>query len=120
MATIEFDILEFMSGLTGFTFSKAVLKRIALKRGVAEVTDYSQLTRRDEALLTADLLLTAYFSPNVWASYDESHGNFSKKVGSQTIYNKDALLDYIQDIYDEYEDETQVPNAAQVFFRNDI
>ena len=123
MAAIEFDILEYMSGLTGFTFDKAVLTRIALERGVNGVTEYSELTKRDRDLITADLLLTAYLSPNVWASFDQSHGSFKKSIGSQTMYNKEEILDYLRGIYEEYEDEMldEVPdNSAHVFFRNDI
>ena len=55
MAAIEFDILQYMSGLTGFTFDKAVLVRIALERGVEEVTEYDELTKRDRDFITADL-----------------------------------------------------------------
>ena len=123
MAAIEFDILQYMSGLTGFTFDKAVLVRIALERGVAEVTAFDQLTKRDRDLITADLLLTAYLSPNIWASFDQSHGSYKKGIGSQTMYNKEEILDYLRGIYEEYEDEKldEVPdNSAHVFFRNDI
>lgn len=123
MAAIEFDILQYMSGLTGFTFDKAVLTRIALERGVSTVTAYSQLTKRDRDLMTADLLLTAYLSPTVWASFDQSHGSYKKGVGSQTMYNKDEILDYLRGIYEEYDDPMldEVPdNSAHVFFRNDI
>lgn len=123
MAAIEFDILQYMSGLTGFTFDKAVLVRIALERGVAEVTEYDELTKRDRDLITADLLLTAYLSPNIWASYDQSHGSYKKGIGSQTMYNKDEILDWLRGIYEEYEDPMidQLPdNSARVFFRNDI
>lgn len=123
MAAIEFDILQYMSGLTGFTFDKAVLTRIALERGVDQVTAYSQLTKRQKDLITADMLLTAYLSPNVWASFDQSHGSYKKGIGSQTMYNKEEILDYLRGIYEEYEDEKldEVPdNSAHVFFRNDI
>lgn len=123
MAAIEFDILQYMSGLTGFTFDKAVLTRIALERGVAEVTEFDELTKRDRDLITADLLLTAYLSPNIWASFDQSHGSYKKGIGSQTMYNKEEILDYLRGIYEEYEDEKldEVPdNSAHVFFRNDI
>lgn len=123
MAAIEFDILRYMSGLTGFTFDKAVLERIAFQRGVNEVTSYSQLTKRDEDLMTADLLLTAYLSPNVWASFDQSHGSYKKGIGSQTMYNKEEILDWLRGIYEEYEDPMldELPdNSAHVFFRNDI
>ena len=123
MAAIEFDLLQYMSGLTGFTFDKAVLVRIALERGVSEVTAFDQLTKRDRDLITADLLLTAYLSPNIWASFDQSHGSYKKGIGSQTMYNKEEILDYLRGIYEEYEDEKldEVPdNPAHVFFRNDI
>lgn len=123
MAAIEFDILQYMSGLTGFTFDKAVLVRIALKRGVDEVTEYSEIDERTEDLITADLLLTAYLSPNVWASFDQSHGSYKKGIGSQTMYNKEEILDYLRGIYEQYDDPMleKVPdNSAHVFFRNDI
>lgn len=123
MAAIEFDILQYMSGLTGFTFDKAVLTRIALERGVAEVTEYDELTKRDRDLITADLLLTAYLSPNVWASYSQEHGSNKKGIGSQTMYNKDEILDWLRGIYEEYDDpmiNQLLDNSARVFFRNDI
>ena len=123
MAAIEFDILQYMSGLTGFTFDKAVLTRIALDRGVSEVTDYDELTQRDKDLITADLLLTAYLSPTIWASFTQSHGSYKKGVGSQTMYNKEEILDWIRGIYDKYEDPMidQLPDdSAHVFFRDDI
>jgi len=122
MAAIEFDILQYMSGLTGFTFDKAVLTRIALKRGVNEVTAYSQITERTEDLITADLLLTAYLSPTIWASFDQSHGSYKKGIGAQSMYNKDKILDYLRGVYELYDDPmlAKVPDSAFVTFRNDI
>lgn len=123
MAAIEFDILQYMSGLTGFTFDKAVLVRIALDRGVSEVTEYDELTKRDKDLITADLLLAAYLSPTVWASFNQAHGSYKKGIGSQTMYNKEEILDWLRGIYEEYEDPMldKLPdNSAKVFFRNDI
>ena len=81
----KFDILEYLSGLTGFVFDKAVLKRIALDRGVADVSGYDGLTTETKQLLMADVLYAAYLSPNVWASQTNTHDNFSKSIGSQTI-----------------------------------
>lgn len=123
MAVIEFDILQYMSGLTGFTFDKAVLERIALDRGVAEVTEYDELSQQDKDLITADLLLTAYLSPTIWASFTQSHGSYKKGVGSQSMYNKEEILDWLRGIYEKYEDpmlEMVPDNSAKVFFRNDI
>lgn len=103
----KFDILEYLSGLTSFVFDKAVLKRIALDRGVMNVTDYSELDVKTKDLLRADLLLAAYLSPNVWASATHSHGSFSQTVGSQTIYveEKERIYNMLLNIYGKYEDE---------------
>lgn len=103
----KFDILEYLSGLTSFVFDKAVLKRIALDRGVMNVTDYSELDVKTKDLLRADLLLAAYLSPNVWASATHSHGSFSQTVGSQTIYveEKERIYNMLRNIYGKYEDE---------------
>lgn len=123
MAVIEFNILQYMSGLTGFTFDKAVLQRIALDRGVAEVTEYEELTKKDKDLITADLLLAAYLSPTIWASFTQSHGSYKKGVGSQSMYNKEEMLDWLRGIYEKYEDpmlEMVPDNSAKLFFRNDI
>lgn len=101
-----FDIIEYLSGLTGFVFDKAVLKRIALDRDVLEVTDYSELSNKTKDLLRADLMFVAYYSPNVWASSQHSHGSYSKTIGAQTIHteDKERLYNSFVNIYKKYED----------------
>lgn len=101
-----FDIIEYLSGLTMYTFDKAVLKRIALERGVDEVTSYDELDEKTKDLLRADLLYAAYLSPNVWASSTQSHGSYTKSIGSQTIYSEDKerLYNTFVNIYKKYED----------------
>lgn len=103
----EFDIIEYLSGLTGFVFDKAVLKRIAYDRNVIEVTDYEELDDKTKDLLRADLLFTAYFSPNIWASSTQSHGSYTKSIGGQTIYtaDKERLYNTFVRIYSKYEDD---------------
>ena len=103
----KFDILEYLSGLTGFVFDKAVLKRIALDRGVYSVQSYVELTIQDKDLLKADLLLVAYLSPNVWASSTHAHGSYSQTIGSQTIYieEKERIYNQFINIYKKYDDE---------------
>ena len=103
----KFDIIEYLSGLTGFVFDKAVLKRIALDRGVYGVQCFSELTQQDKDLMRADLLLVAYLSPNVWASSTHAHGSFSETIGSQTVYTEDKERIYNQfiNIYKKYDDE---------------
>lgn len=101
-----FDIIEYLSGLTQFVFDKAVLKRIAYDRDVVNVTDYEELDDRTKDLLRADLLYTAYMSPNVWASSTNSHGSYTKSIGSQTIYveEKERLYNTFVGIYKKYDD----------------
>lgn len=101
-----FDIIEYLSGITMFTFDKAVLKRIALDRNVADVTEYIFLDTKTKDLLKADLLYAAYLSPNVWASSTHSHGSYTKTIGSQTIYSEDKerLYNTFVDIYKKYDD----------------
>ena len=103
----DFDIIEYLSGLTEFVFDKSVLKRIALDRDVEEVTDYEELDKKMKDLLRADLLYAAYVSPNVWAGVSTSHGNFSKSIGGQTLSGKDKerLYNIIFHIYEKYGDE---------------
>ena len=103
----KFDILEYLSGLTGFVFDKAVLKRIALDRGAYSVQSYGELTQQDKDLLKADLLLVAYLSPNVWASSTHAHGSYSQTIGSQTIYieEKERIYNQFINIYKKYDDE---------------
>ena len=102
-----FDIIEYISGLTQFIFDKAVFKRIALDRGVSEVTSVNELTQKDKDLLRADLLYTAYLSPNIWASSTQSHGSYTKSIGGQTIHtaDKERLYNTFVNIYSKYEDD---------------
>lgn len=104
--TDNFNIIEYLSGLTGFTFDKAVLQRIAFDRGVESVNSYALLDEQKKDLLRADLLYTAYLSPNVWASASHSHGSFSKTIGSQTLYTEDRerIYNVFMGIYRKYDD----------------
>lgn len=105
--TDKFDIIEYLSGMTQFTFDKAVLKRIALERGVYEVTDFVEIDKKTRDLMQADLLYAAYVSPNVWASSTQSHGSYTKTIGSQTIYveEKERIYNLFRGIYKKYDDD---------------
>ena len=104
--TDKMDIIDYLSGLTGFVFDKAVLQRIALDRQVLNVNP-KDLDAKTKDLLRADLLYTAYISPNVWASHTHAHGSFSQTTGSQTIYNEDKerIYNVFMGIYRKYNDE---------------
>lgn len=100
-----FDIIEYMSGLTGFVLDESNLKTIALERGVSEVTEFSQLTKRDKDLLRADILLTVVLAGDNIPSFQRQHGQFSTSTGQQTIKSKDDILDILRNIYGKYKDE---------------
>lgn len=102
----KFDIIEYLAGLTGYVFDKAVLKRIALDRGVLEVVSYEELDAKTKDLLLADLLYVVYLSPNVWASSQQSHAGFTQSIGSQTTYveDKKRLYNTFLRIYKKYDD----------------
>ena len=104
--TDRMDIIDYLSGLTGFVFDKAVLQRIALDRQALNLNP-EDLDAKTKDLLRADLLYTAYVSPNVWASSTNSHGSYTKTIGSQTIYNEDKerIYNIFMGIYRKYNDE---------------
>ena len=103
----DFDIIEYLSGLTQFTFDKAVLKRIALERGVAEIDSFEDLTQEQKDLLRADLYYTAYLSATTWASSTVSHSGYSKTIGNLVISarDKERLYNLIVGIYRKYDDD---------------
>ena len=104
--TDKMDIIDYLSGLTGFVFDKAVLQRIALDRQAWHLNP-EDLDAKTKDLLRADLLYTAYISPNVWASSTNSHGSYSRTIGSQTIYveEKERIYNIFMGIYRKYNDE---------------
>lgn len=98
-------IYDYLSGLTGFVFDRAVLERIAHERGVSDVTDVSTLEQKQKDLLLADLLLTVYLSPNSSASYSEAHGSYKKSIGSQTLNEKKSIYNMLVSLYRKWNDE---------------
>ena len=100
----SFDIIRYMSSLTGYVFDDSVLERIALERNVAEVGSFSEITERDKDLLTADLLFVLYTSPSQSASISKKHGQFSMSIGGQTITDKDEICRLMLRLYQKWED----------------
>ena len=100
----SFDIIRYMSSLTGYVFDEAVLERIALERNVAGVASFSEITDKDKDLLTADLLFVLYTSPSQSASFSKKHGQFSQSVGSQTITDKDGICRLMMKLYTKCDD----------------
>ena len=104
---IEFDIIKYLSGLLGgFVFDRATLEAIAWEREVVDVTSFDELDDKTKDLLKADLARAAYYSPNVWASSSQSHGSYTRSIGSQTLYegDRERLYNIFSTIYKKYED----------------
>ena len=102
-----FDIIEYMSGLTGFVLDDSVLRRIAIERGVSEVTAYEELEERDRDLILADILMAVYFAGYELPSFQHQHGQFSTSIGKQTIKDKDSLLAWARRLYRKWGDEKE-------------
>lgn len=105
---MKFDIIKYLSGLTGFVFSRSVLERIAYDRGVGKVESYEELEQQTKDLLLADLLYVAYNSPDIMASSSRSHGAYSQSVGSQTINDKDRIYNTMISIYKKYGEDEKI------------
>lgn len=103
----KFNIIDYLSGLTAYVFDKAVLNCIALNRGVSEIEDFEEIDAKTQDLLRADLLYTAYLSPNVWASQTNAHGSYSRTTGSQTMLasDKERIYNTFMAIYRKYNDD---------------
>lgn len=96
---IKFDILTFAGTLTGYDIEKTTLEYILLRRGLQDVTSYDELTQRDIDLLTADCLKVAYTTPTITASQSDSHGDYTRSRGSQTITDKRQLYQWMMGLY---------------------
>lgn len=94
-----------MSSLTMYHFDELILERIAVERGVQDVKDIADLTRKQRDLVFADMLLVLYLSPTETASLSKKHGQFSQTIGSQYISDKDGLLDMIRKLYSKWDDD---------------
>ena len=101
-------IIDYLSGLTGFVFDSAVLVRVAMDRGVYRDISPSELDQRTKDLLLADLLLTAYLSPDVTAGSTHSHGSYTKTVGSQTLNDRESIRGMIAALYRKYGEEDKI------------
>ncbi len=102
---IQFNIIEYLEGLTAFVFDRAVLNRIAFERGVDSITDYSDLTQQQKDLCLADLLFVIYTAPNYTANMTQQHGAYTNTVGSQRYDTKKDIYNVMIGLYKKWNDE---------------
>ena len=84
MAT-DFSIIDFLSGLTRFTFDKRHLMVVALKCGVSEITDMTEITEEQMEKCEIELLKLVVYGPYTTSSVKNKHGNAEVQVGSYTL-----------------------------------
>lgn len=93
-----------MGSLTGFTFERPVLERIALERNVQDVVSLEDLSQKDRDLILADMLFILYTSPTQTASLTKQHGAFSQTIGSQYISDKRNIYALMNKLYAKWGD----------------
>ena len=101
--------------MTTFVLDEAVLKRIALDRGVYGCQLPEQLDQRKKDLLLADMLYAVVYGPDNIASHQYQHGQFSTSTGSQKV-NKEELYRMMLRLYQKWGDEKAdllYPSALQ-------
>ncbi len=81
----EFDILDYLDGLTTFSFDESVLSRVALDCGVSEISSYEELTEEMKDRCRIALFESIVFGPYLVASASKQHGAWSESIGSQQI-----------------------------------
>lgn len=101
----NFNIIDYLSGLTAYIFDKSVLVTIARDRGVADIQTYEELEQQQKDLLLADLLFKVYIGANSLASYSQSNGNSKIAVGSQTINDKTSIYNTMYSLYSKWGDD---------------
>lgn len=100
----QFDIIEYLSGLTTYVFDKALLKRVAYECNVYWVTNYACLSQEDSDMCRIKLLEAAYFSPNSIAGSTQTHGAFTLTIGQQqiTASEREAIAAELKRLYKKY------------------
>lgn len=107
MAESNFNIINYLAGMTGFVFDKDVLQRIALDCGVSEVTDYSELTQENKDHCKMALLRTILETPYSTASHTSKHGEWQEQIGSQSLTAafREEIKAQLKKLAEKYEDE---------------
>lgn len=100
-------VLEWLKASTRYSFKEENFLKIAADRGCSPDADvYSDVTKRQRELMTADIIFTAVLlSPSNTASLSQSHNGYQKSVGQEQDFYQDEKIKYAIQIYRTYEDE---------------
>ena len=116
MTDTKFDILDYLSGITNFVFDKSALMHVALECGVADVTQYLDLTEEQKDRCKMMLYAKIVFGVYQTASVTNQHGSYTLTVGSQTITAAalQSIKAELKRLYGKYgeDDKVQALNSA--------
>jgi hypothetical protein len=109
-SNISFDIIDYLSGLTSFVFDKAVLNRIALDCGVADIEEYTDLTDEQKDRCKIAELEVIVYGPYQTASSTRQHGSWTETNGAQTITSKalESIKTELRRLYKKYEEDEKL------------
>lgn len=100
MAESNFDVISYVGSLIGYPVKEAVVKRIVEERGIKDVTDWTEISRRDRNLCIADMLMVLFTSPSNTGSRTRQHGDFSVTIGGTIISDKNDIYSLMMKIYE--------------------
>lgn len=112
----SFDILSYLAGLTGYVFDTEVLTRIALDCGVAEVTEYADLTEEQKDRCKIALLETLLVTPYQSATQTDKHGEWQTQTGSQTLTaaTMENIKAELRRLYKKYDEEEKLEQLDDI------
>lgn len=93
-------IREYVGSLITYPIPADTVDRIMEDRGLNEIKDWADVTRRTRNLVTADLLFALVNAPNDTGTKSRSHGDFSVSIGGVKLYNKTLLYDLMMKLYE--------------------
>ena len=96
----DFNINSYVASLIGYPVSKDAVNRIVTERGLADVTDWTEISRRDRNLVIADLLMVLFTSPSNTGSRTRSHGDYTVTIGGVIITDKNDLYSLMMKLYE--------------------
>ncbi|MCF0202767.1 MAG: hypothetical protein HUK08_05320 [Bacteroidaceae bacterium] len=112
---ITFNPIEYLSGLTGFIFDKATLKRVAIENGLDTVEAYADITEEQKDRSTIALLECVLKGPWTTPSQTNKHGDFSVQIGSQTVTAavREEIKKQLGRLYKKYDMEDQLAEIEE-------
>lgn len=101
----EFNIKDYLSSYIGYPVPDKTIERIVNERGLADITDWADVPKRNRNLALGDILLFIFTSPNDTGNRSKSHGDMTLTVGGVKIYDKSDIYNLMNYLYQHPEDE---------------